>query len=612
MRILGISAYYHDSAAALIEDGIVVAAAQEERFSRRKHDPGFPKAAIEYCLHQAGTDLSGVAHIAFYDKPFIKFERLLESYLSFAPFGFRSFAMAMPVWIREKLFQKALLADELSNFGVSKAEALGKLLFAEHHMSHAASAFYPSPFERAAVLTMDGVGEWATTAVGQGNAKKLSILEEIHFPHSLGLLYSAFTYYTGFKVNSGEYKVMGLAPYGTPKYAQTILDNVIDVKDDGSFHLNMHYFNYCTGLTMTSPAFDDLFGGPPRPPETLLTQRDMDLAASIQAVTEEVVLRLGRDIARRTGERNLCLAGGVALNCVANGKLLRDGAFDDIWIQPAAGDAGGALGAALAAHYDHCGGERPTRNRLDGMNGSFIGPEYPQAEIEDRLRAAGARFDVVDDDRLISETADALASGAGVGWFQGRMEFGPRALGARSILGDPRAPDMQKRLNIKVKFRESFRPFAPSVLADRASDYFDIDRPSPYMLLVADVVKSRRRTITEAETALWGIDQLNVARSDIPAVTHVDYSARIQTVHAETNPRYHALLTAFADRTGCPVLVNTSFNVRGEPIVCTPEDAFRCFMGADLDFLAVGNCVLQKSAQDPALHEAYYGKFELD
>jgi carbamoyltransferase len=612
MRILGISAFYHDSAAALIEDGVVRAAAQEERFTRRKHDPDFPAAAVRYCLDNAGIGLSEIDHVAFYDKPFLKFERLLETYLAFAPRGFRSFSMAMPLWIREKLFQKDLLAAELAKLGIKKSEALRKLLFAEHHQSHAASAFYPSPFRRAAVLTMDGVGEWATTTLGHGEDNRLEITREIHFPHSLGLLYSAFTYYTGFKVNSGEYKVMGLAPYGTPKYAQTILDHLIDLKSDGSFRLDMQYFDYCTGLTMTNRAFDTLFGAPARSPETLLTQRDMDLAASIQAVTEEVVLRLGRDIARTSGERSLCLAGGVALNCVANGKLLREGVFDDIWIQPAAGDAGGAVGAALAAYHDHHKGERRVAAGLDGMQGAFLGPHYEQPDIERQLSAAGARFETLSEEQLIAQTADALAAGAGVGWFQGRMEFGPRALGGRSILGDPRAPDMQKRLNLKVKFRESFRPFAPSVLAERVADYFELDKPSPYMLLVADVVDGRRRKMTADEMALWGIEKLNVARSDIPAVTHVDYSARIQTVHQETNPRYHALITAFAARTGCPVLVNTSFNVRGEPIVGSPDDAFRCFMGTDLDVLAIGNCFLRKERQDAALKQTYHGKFDLD
>ncbi len=612
MRILGISAYYHDSAAALVEDGRIIAAAQEERFTRKKHDAGFPEQAVKYCLDTAGCDLTGIDHVVFYEKPFLKFERLLETYLAFFPRGFRSFSIALPVWIREKLFQKDLLAKSLSAFGQPMKDIRPKLLFAEHHQSHAASAFYPSPFERAAVMTMDGVGEWATSTWGVGNGATLALKEEIRFPHSLGLLYSAFTYYTGFRVNSGEYKVMGLAPYGEPRFVKTILDNLIDVKDDGSFRLDLDYFDYCTGLTMTNRRFDALFGGPPRRPEDLITQREMDLAASVQAVTEEVVLRLGRDIAKRTGEKNLCISGGVALNCVANGKLLREGSFDNIWIQPAAGDAGGALGAALAAYYEFASGERAPRSGLDDMQGSYLGPEFSQEDIETRLSQAGARFDVASDRKLIEEVAGSLAEAKAVGWFQGRMEFGPRALGGRSILGDPRSPDMQKTLNLKIKFRESFRPFAPSVLAENVSDYFELDRESPYMLLVADVKKSRRKAMGKSDKALFGIDQLNVPRSDIPAVTHVDYSARVQTVHRETNPLYHRLLEAFQKRTGYSVLVNTSFNVRGEPIVCTPEDAFRCFMGTDMDVLAVGRCIMRKEAQDEALIQRYEDRFELD
>jgi carbamoyltransferase len=610
MIAVGISAFYHDSAAAIVRDGEIVAAAQEERFTRKKHDANFPVHALRYCVSEAGVAFSDIDFVTFYEKPFLKFERLLETYLAFAPKGFGSFRMAMPLWLKEKLFQKSLLVDLL------KAEAPDvdwerKLRFTEHHESHAASAFYPSPFSEAAILTMDGVGEWATTSMGIGSGNQLSLDQEIHFPHSLGLLYSAFTYYTGFKVNSGEYKVMGLAPYGEPKFAQTIMDNVIDIQADGSFRMNMDYFDYCTGLTMTSGKFDALFGGKPRKPEDLLTQRDMDLAASIQAVTEEVVLRLTRSLAAKTGQKNLCLAGGVALNCVANGHVLRDGKFDEIWIQPAAGDAGGAVGAALATYYLASGAARPNGN-TDSMRGSYLGPSYSDEDIAARLKSIGARYQLMDEESLVSEVAKALASEQAVGWFQGRMEFGPRALGSRSILGDARSPTMQKMLNLKVKYRESFRPFAPAVLREHVADWFELDRDSPYMLLVAGVSPERRRTMTEDEKKLWGIDQLNVVRSDIPAVTHVDYSARIQTVHADTNPKFHQLLKAYSGLTGCPVLVNTSFNVRGEPIVCTPEDAFRCFMGTDIDVLAIGNCLLRKADQDSALKQNYEDKFELD
>ncbi|HVQ74475.1 MAG TPA: carbamoyltransferase [Candidatus Binatia bacterium] len=610
MRILGVSAFYHDSAAAIVQDGRIIAAAQEERFTRKKHDARFPRHAIAYCLAEAGTDLAGVDHIAFYDKPFLKFERLLETYLAFAPRGFSSFRMAMPLWLREKLFQKALLRRELADMGAGQ-DVEARLLFAEHHQSHAASAFFASPFPEAAVLTMDGVGEWATTSVGRGSGNRLEMLKEIHFPHSLGLLYSAFTYYTGFKVNSGEYKVMGLAPYGKPRYAKLILDHLIDLKDDGSFRLDLGYFDYCTGLRMTNERFHDLFGGPPRAADELLTPRHMDLAASIQAVTEEAVLRLTRAAAAETGAENLCLAGGVALNCVANGKVLRDGRFKGLWVQPAAGDAGGAVGAALCAYHLFKGQPRVVTG-ADGMAGSLLGPGYAQEEVEKRLREAGARFAVLGDDDLLGATAGALAEGKAVGWFQGRMEFGPRALGARSILGDPRSPAMQSVLNLKVKYRESFRPFAPSVRREDVARWFELDADSPYMLLVADVARSRRREMTEEEQALFGIAKLNVPRSTIPAVTHVDYSARIQTVHRETNPRYHALLTRFEERTGCPVLVNTSFNVRGEPIVCTPEDAFRCFMGTGIEVLAAGNCYLRKEDQDAHLARDYRGSFEPD
>ena len=611
MRILGLSAFYHDSAAALLVDGELVAAAQEERFTRKKHDAGFPKNAVEYCLAEGGIDLDQVDHIGFYDKPFLKFERLLETYLAFAPKGFTSFRMAVPVWLKEKLFQKRLLRDHLMECGAGK-DVEARLLFTEHHQSHAASAFFPSPFQEAAVLTIDGVGEWATTSVGLGRGNRLEMLKELHFPHSLGLLYSAFTYYTGFKVNSGEYKVMGLAPYGEPKYARLILEHLMDLKDDGTFRLNQEYFNYCTGLTMTNGKFDELFGGRPRKPDELVRQRDMDLAASIQVVTEEVMLRLTRALAQETGQKHLCLAGGVALNCVANGKILRDGAFERIWIQPAAGDAGGALGAAFAAYHLFKDQPRQLNGVRDGMHGAYLGPAFAQAEIERRLADAGAVFDVLPEDAMIASTVAALAAEKAIGWFQGRMEFGPRALGGRSILGDARSPTMQRTLNLKVKYRESFRPFAPSVLREAVADWFELDDDSPYMLLVADVVDQRRRLMNQDEQALFGIDKLNVPRSEIPAVTHVDYSARIQTVHADTNPRYHRLLSAFHERTGCPVLVNTSFNVRGEPIVCTPEDAFRCFMGTEIEVLVAGDCVLRKEHQDPAKKLDYKDAFDLD
>ncbi|MFP6740202.1 MAG: carbamoyltransferase [Alphaproteobacteria bacterium] len=610
MRILGISAFYHDSAAALIEDGEIVAAAQEERFSRVKHDARFPTNAVAYCLEAAGVTADAIDHIAFYDKPFLKFERLLETYVAFAPRGFRSFRMALPVWLKEKLFQKRLLRDELRRHAPD-LDWESRLLFAEHHQSHAASAFFPSPFDEAVVLTMDGVGEWATTSAGIGRGNSLEIIKEIHFPHSLGLLYSAFTYYTGFRVNSGEYKVMGLAPYGEPKYAQTIFDNLIDLKDDGSFRLDLAYFDYCTGLTMTNDRFDALFGGPPRDPDSLVTQRDMDLAASIQAVLDEAVLRLTRSLAAETGMTNLCLAGGVALNCVANGRVLRDGHFDNVWIQPAAGDAGGALGAALAAYHQFAGQPRVVASG-DDMKGSYLGPEFDQADIERRLTNAGANFTSLHDDALLATCAEALADDKALGWFQGRMEFGPRALGGRSILGDARSPTAQSVLNLKVKYRESFRPFAPSVLRDDVADWFELDGDSPYMLLVADVTEDRRRAMSPEQQALFGIDKLNVPRSDIPAVTHVDYSARIQTVHRETNPRYHALIERFKALTGCPVIVNTSFNVRGEPIVGTPEDAFRCFMGTGIEVLAIGNCLLVKADQDSALATSYEGEFTPD
>ena len=609
MRVLGVSAFYHDSAAALVEDGRIVAAAQEERFTRKKHDAAFPSNAIAYCLEAAKVSVEEIDKVAFYDKPFLKFERLLETYLSFAPRGFASFRMAMPLWLKEKLFQRTLLTKEFKALapGVDWAK---RLLFSEHHLSHAASAYYPSPFAEALVLTMDGVGEWTTTSAALGQGKDLAITREIHFPHSLGLLYSAFTYYTGFKVNSGEYKLMGLAPYGEPKYATLIRDKMLDLKADGSFWIDQSYFDYCTGLTMTNERFDALFGGPARKPEAPITQKDMDLAASIQAVTEEVILQLTRSLQAETGASNLCLAGGVALNCVANGKVLRDGKFKNIWIQPAAGDAGGALGAALAAY--HLNLAKPREARGNAMHGSYLGPEYDQADIERRLNVAGAKFTTLDDAGLIANTADALAKQKAVGWHQGRMEFGPRALGGRSILGDARSPTIQKTLNLQVKYRESFRPFAPAVLREDVGEWFELDGDSPYMLLVADVRKDRCRAMTAEQRALFGIDKLNVARSDIPAVTHVDYSARVQTVHRDTNPRFHALISAFKERTGCPVLVNTSFNVRGEPIVATPEDAFRCFMGTEIEVLAVGNCFLKKEEQDASLKRDYRGAFESD
>ena len=612
MKILGISAYYHDSAAALVEDGRILAAAQEERFTRKKHDARFPANAIRYCLEERGIRLADVDHVAFYDKPFLKFERLLETYLAFAPRGFQSFRMAVPVWLREKLFQKDLLGSELREYD-AQFDVQKRLKFSEHHFSHAASAFYASPFDEAVVLTMDGVGEWASTSVALGRGHDLEVVKELHFPHSLGLLYSAFTYYTGFKVNSGEYKLMGLAPYGEPKHAGTILGHLIDLKDDGSFRLNQDYFDYCTGLTMTNARFDALFGQPARKPEQKLTQFHMDIAASIQAVTEEVVLRMTRSLADETGVRNLCLAGGVALNCVANGKVLRDGRFRNVWVQPASGDAGGAVGAALGVYHKDLQRPRlPTNGAMDGMRGSYLGPRFAPAEVERRLRAAGAKFHVLSEDQVLDATVDALVAEKAVGWFQGRMEFGPRALGGRSILGDPRSPSMQKTLNLRVKYRESFRPFAPSVLREDVADWFDLDADSPYMLLVADVKQARRREMSPDEHALFGIEKLNVPRSEIPAVTHVDYSARVQTVHKETNPKYWELISRFKKRTGCPVLVNTSFNVRGEPIVGTPEDAFRCFMGSEIEVLVAENCFLRKEEQDPALKLDYKNAFDLD
>ncbi len=611
MYVLGISAFYHDSAAAIVGGGRIVAAAQEERFTRKKNDMGFPRQAIQYCLNEAGIGFGAVDYVVFYDKPFLKFERLLETYLAFAPHGLSSFRIALPIWIKEKLFQKRLLRQELQRLA-GNYDCDNRLLFAEHHQSHAASAFFPSPFEEAAILTMDGVGEWATTSLALGRGTSLQMVKEIHFPHSLGLLYAAFTAYTGFRVNSGEYKMMGLAPYGEPRYAQTILDNLIDVKPDGSFRLDQSYFNYCTGLSMTSSRFHKLFGGDPRDENSPLTQREMDLASSIQAVTDEVVLRLTRSIARETGARHLCLAGGVALNCVANGKIVRDGRFDGFWVQPAAGDAGGALGAALAVYHLHLNQPRLPHEMLDAMQGAYLGPHFTQTDIEQRLAACGAVFDVMDEEKLIEATVDALIEEKAVGWHQGRMEFGPRALGNRSILGDPRSRTMQKTLNLRVKYRESFRPFAPSVLHEDVADWFDYDGDSPYMLVVADVARKRRTPLSDADAARVGTDKVNAVRSEIPAVTHVDYSARLQTVRRETNPRYHALISAFKAKTGCPVLVNTSFNVRGEPIACTPEDAFRCLMGTEIEVLVVGDCFLRKERQDPALKLDYRNVFDPD
>jgi carbamoyltransferase len=611
MKILGLSAFYHDSAACLVIDGNIVAAAQEERFTRKKHDAGFPTQAVAYCLAEAGIVAADLDYVVFYDKPFLKFERLLETYLAFAPRGFKSFVTSLPVWLKDKLFQKTMIAKVLNEQFGGDIDWTTRLLFSEHHLSHAASAFFPSPFEEAAVLTMDGVGEWTTTSLAIGRGNQLAVHKEIQFPHSLGLLYSAITYYTGFKVNSGEYKVMGLAPYGEPKYADLIKDNLIDIKEDGSFHLDMSYFNYCTGLTMTNERFDTLFGGPRRAAESQLTQREMDLAASVQAVTEEVVIKLATGIRKSTGLRNLCLAGGVALNCVANGKLLRKNIFDNIWIQPAAGDAGGAVGAALAAYHMMLKQPR-TVNPADSMKGGYLGPEYSQADIEQRLTKAGAVFTTVSDTEMIALTAQALAEGKAVGWHQGRMEFGPRALGGRSIIADPRSEAVQKQLNLKVKYRESFRPFAPSVLREDVSEWFDIQSDSPYMLLVADVAKSKQLPMTPEQEKLFGIEKLNVPRSQIPAITHVDYSARIQTVHAHTNPKYFDLITKFKEMTGCPVLVNTSFNVRGEPIVCTPEDSFNCLMGTEIEFLVVGNATMRKEDQDPALIKDYKNAYELD
>lgn len=611
-NILGISAYYHDSAAALLRDGEIVAAAQQERFTRKKHDAGFPGDAIEYCLREGNVDLTGLKHIVFYDKPLVKFERLLETYLSYAPKGLQSFLAAMPIWLKEKLYLKTTLRRELAELGNCKVSELPQLMFAEHHQSHAASAFYFSPFQKAAVLCLDGVGEWATTSAWLGENNQLTPLWEIDFPHSLGLLYSAFTYYTGFKVNSGEYKLMGLAPYGEPKYKSLILDRLLDLKEDGTFKLDMQYFNYCTGLTMTNAKFDELFGGPPRKSESEVSQREMDIAASIQKVTEEVVLRLCNTLHKETGAEYLCLAGGVALNCVANGRILREGPFKDIWIQPAAGDAGGALGAAAIAWHEYIGSARQV-NGTDAMRGSYLGPGFTPQQIREQLDAHGAKYSEIADEELFPKLAELLEQENVIGWAQGRMEFGPRALGARSILGDPRSAKMQSVMNLKIKYRESFRPFAPSVLDSHVGKYFEQDSPSPYMLIVAPVREEYRIPLTDEEQKLFGIERLNLKRSELPAITHVDYSARVQTVHEETNPRYHRLLREFDARTGCGMLVNTSFNVRGEPIVCTPADAYRCFMRTEMDYLVIENFLLDKRNQ-PAWDEieAWQEEFELD
>lgn len=613
-NIVGISAYYHDSAAALLRDGEIVAAAQEERFTRKKHDSSFPTNAVRYCLSEAGLSLSEVDQVVFYDKPLVKFERLLETYLSYAPRGLRSFIAAMPIWLKEKLFLKETLRRELTEIGGCKRSDLPQLLFSEHHQSHAASAFFFSPYDRAAVLCLDGVGEWATTSVWLGKANNLEPLWEIDFPHSLGLLYSAFTYFTGFRVNSGEYKLMGLAPYGEPKYTNLILDKLLDLKEDGTFRVDMSYFNYCTGLTMTNRKFDDLFGGPARRAENAITQREMDIAASIQKVTEEVILRLARTVHQETGEDYLCLAGGVALNCVANGRTLREGPFKGIWIQPAAGDAGGALGAAAVAWYQYHGADRNIGDSgQDLMGGSYLGPRYSVDEIKGTLQRFGAHYVEIEDEDLPARVGELIGQENVVGWFQGRMEFGPRALGARSILGDPRSAKMQSIMNRKIKYRESFRPFAPSVLCDRVSDYFEHEGASPYMLIVAPVRDDLHVPMTEAQKSLFGVEKLKIKRSELPAITHVDYSARVQTVHEETNPKFYRLLKAFEGQTGCAVVVNTSFNVRGEPIVCTPEDAYRCFMRTEMDYLVLENLLLAKSDQPVwERDDSWQDEFELD
>jgi carbamoyltransferase len=612
MFILGISAYYHDSAACLIQGEKIIAAAQEERFTRKKHDQSFPKNAISYCLKEANISPCDISYIVFYDKPFLKFERLLETYLAFAPKGFRSFSTSMPLWIKDKLFQKSMIRKELEGLFSMPNQLNEKLLFSEHHLSHAASAFYPSPFDEAAILTMDGVGEWTTTSLAIGKGNNIDIKKEIHFPHSLGLLYSAFTYYSGFKVNSGEYKLMGLAPYGEPKYESLIKENLISIKKDGSYRLDMSFFGYCTGLTMTNEKFHNLFGGLPRKPETELTQKNMDIAASIQKVTEEVVEKLALNISEETGQKNLCLAGGVALNCVANGNLLRKNIFENIWIQPASGDAGGSLGAALSAYHLMLNKPRLKSDGKDRMNGSFLGPRYSNKTAKDQLKRIGAHFNEFSESEIIDRTAEALSNEKAIGWMDGRMEFGPRALGARSILADARSPYMQKNLNLKIKYRESFRPFAPSITREDVGSWFDLNTDSPYMLLVAEVNKKKRLKIKEDNNENNGLDKLLIPRSVIPAVTHVDFSSRVQTVHKEINPKYHQLLLKFKDLTGCPVLVNTSFNIRGEPIVCSPKDAFKCFMATDLDALVIGNIMLLKEDQNLSLKAKYHLNYDLD
>jgi len=613
MNILGISAYYHDSAAALIQRGVIVSAAQEERFSRKKHDARFPANAVSYCLAEADLEMSEVDYVVFYDKPLVKFERLLETYLAYAPRGFRSFVAAMPIWLKDKLFLKTTLKRELAELGGMKEQDTPQLLFSEHHEAHAASAFYPSPFDKAAVLCLDGVGEWATTSIWFGEGNNLTPQWEIDFPHSLGLLYSAFTYYTGFRVNSGEYKLMGLAPYGEPKYVDLILEHLIDLKQDGTFRLDMSYFNYATGLTMTGSKLDKVFGGPPRKPESDLTQKEMDIARSIQAVTEEVVLRLSRTVHKELDVDYLCMAGGVALNCVANGRVLREGPFKDIWIQPAAGDAGGALGAALTVWHGYLDKPREVNNIDDGMRGSYLGRRYTNDEITAYLDSVDAPYSKLEDEELMPELAKILDSEKVVGWFSGRMEFGPRALGGRSIIGDPRSPKMQSIMNLKIKYRESFRPFAPAIKAENVSDWFEIDRKSPYMLLVAPVKEDKRKPMTEEQQKLFGVEKLNVPRSELPAVTHVDYSARIQTIHKDTNPRFHDLISHFESRAECPVLINTSFNVRGEPIVASPEDAYRCFMRTEMDYLVMENILLSKEDQpDHMKDDSWKDEFVLD
>ena len=610
--ILGISAFYHDSAACIIKNGEIIAAAQEERFTRKKHDSRFPISAIKFCLREAKIETYKINNVVFYEKPFLKFERLLETYLAYAPSGFYSFIKAIPVWIKDKLFQKNLITKKLETLLDQNINWKEKLLFSEHHLSHAASAFYPSPFESSAILTLDGVGEWTTTSISVGSGSKIAVKREIHFPHSLGLLYSAFTYYLGFKVNSGEYKVMGLAPYGKPIYLDLIKKKLVSIAEDGSFQLNMSYFEYASGLKMTNKKFNSLFGGPPRKSETSITQKEMDLAASIQKVAEEIVLKIARSIAKETGEKNLCLAGGVALNCVINGILLREKIFENIWIQPAAGDAGGALGAALSIWYLYYNKERVSFKESNTMKGTYLGPAFTNTEIETELNICGAKFKKFSYEELFDKVATELADEKVVGWMQGRMEFGPRALGGRSIIADPRSPAMQKQLNLKVKYRESFRPFAPSILREDVSEWFELESDSPYMLIVADIKEDKRREMTKDEDELFGIDKLNITRSSVPAITHIDYSARIQTVHADTNPLYHAVISKFKEKTGCPIVVNTSFNVRGEPIICSPTDAFKCFMGTEMDLLVVGNYLLYKEDQDEVHKENYEESYELD